>query len=64
MAFFLAYCITSMNFFRFMPPSRPSAAAVDEEITPRPIIKEEDLSKMDDISRDAGWATHDDIDYK
>lgn len=47
-----------------MPPSRPTAATVDEEITPRPIIKEEDLSKMDDIAHDAGWATHDDIDYK
>jgi len=46
-----------------MPPSRPTAAAVDEEVTPRPIIKEEDLSKMDDIAHDAGWATHDDIDY-
>jgi hypothetical protein len=22
------------------------------------------LSKMDDIAHDAGWATHDDIDYK
>ena len=48
-----------------MPPSRPSAAGVDEEsLAPRPIIKEEELSKMDDIAREAGWATHDDIDYK
>jgi hypothetical protein len=47
-----------------MPPSRPTASSVDEEVTPRPIIKEEDLSKMDDIAHDAGWATHDDIDYK
>ena len=35
----------------------------DEQIITRPIIKEEDLTKMDDISRDAGWAAHDDIDY-
>lgn len=33
-----------------------------EEIAPRPIIKEEDLNRMDDM-RDLGWATHDDIDY-
>lgn len=53
---------------RFPPPNRqqerdrppPSA---DEEIITRPIIKEEDLTRMDDISRDAGWAAHDDIDY-
>jgi len=59
------YCIfITFILFRFMPPSRPTAATVDEEVTPRPIIKEEDLSKMDDIAHDAGWATHDDIDYK
>lgn len=57
-------CVTRISFYRFMPPSRTTAAAVDEEISPRPIIKEEDLSKMDDIAHDAGWATHDDIDYK
>lgn len=39
------------------PPS------VEEEMVTRPIIKEEDLSRMDDISRDAGWAAQDDIDY-
>lgn len=60
-----SYCIFStFILYRFMPPSRPTAATVDEEVTPRPIIKEEDLSKMDDIAHDAGWATHDDIDYK
>jgi lipocalin len=30
----------------------------------RPIIKEEDLKQMDEIVRDNGWATADDIDYK
>nr|CAD7571807.1 unnamed protein product [Timema californicum] len=44
---------------RFVQPPRP----IEEEGVPRPIIKEEELSKMDDISHDAGWATHDDIDY-
>lgn len=34
-----------------------------ETIQTRPIIKEEDLSRMDDISRDAGWTASDDIDY-
>lgn len=44
--------------------SRPPSRHVDsDEVVPRPIIKEEDLSKMDDISRDVGWASHDDIDY-
>lgn len=46
---------------RFTPPQRERAA--EEEILTRPIIKEEDLTRMDDISRDAGWAAHDDIDY-
>ncbi len=36
----------------------------DDIILPRPIIKEEDLVRMDDIGRDAGWAVSDDIDYK
>lgn len=58
------YISSTFILYRFMPPSRPTAATVDEEVTPRPIIKEEDLSKMDDIAHDAGWATHDDIDYK
>lgn len=45
--------------------SRPPSRHVDtEEVTHRPIIKEEDLNKMDDIARDVGWASHDDIDYK
>lgn len=35
----------------------------EEPLVTRPIIKEEDLTKMDDISRDAGWAAHDVIDY-
>lgn len=35
-----------------------------EELAPRPIIKEEDLNRMDEISRDVGWAESDDIDYK
>lgn len=44
--------------------ARPSSRHVDvEEITHRPIIKEEDLNKMDDIAKDTGWASHDDIDY-
>ncbi|XP_011644357.1 protein PRRC2C isoform X7 [Pogonomyrmex barbatus] len=46
---------------RFPPPQRERVA--EEEILTRPIIKEEDLTRMDDISRDAGWAAHDDIDY-
>uniref|UniRef100_A0A6M2DUH9 Putative mediator of rna polymerase ii transcription subunit 12-like isoform x3 n=1 Tax=Xenopsylla cheopis TaxID=163159 RepID=A0A6M2DUH9_XENCH len=38
---------------------------IDLSDTPlqRPIIKEEDLDKMEDIARDVGWAAHDDIDY-
>ncbi|CAL1675422.1 unnamed protein product [Lasius platythorax] len=47
---------------RFPPPQRGERVA-EEEILTRPIIKEEDLTRMDDISRDAGWAAHDDIDY-
>ncbi|XP_018302966.1 protein PRRC2C isoform X3 [Mycetomoellerius zeteki] len=46
---------------RFPPPQRERMG--EEEILTRPIIKEEDLTRMDDISRDAGWAAHDDIDY-
>lgn len=46
---------------RLPVPQRDRVA--EEEIITRPIIKEEDLTRMDDISRDAGWAAHDDIDY-
>ena len=43
---------------------RNQQTPMDEEpMITRPIIKEEDLTKMDDISRDVGWAAHDVIDY-
>uniref|UniRef100_A0A1B6C1D3 BAT2 N-terminal domain-containing protein n=1 Tax=Clastoptera arizonana TaxID=38151 RepID=A0A1B6C1D3_9HEMI len=53
---------------RFMQSGRPTipqttSNADSEDSVPRPIIKEEDLNRMDDIARDVGWATHDDIDY-
>lgn len=51
---------------RFPPPpvrQQERERVPEEEIITRPIIKEEDLTRMDDISRDAGWAAHDDIDY-
>lgn len=38
--------------------------ATQDEVTTRPIIKEEDLKVMDDITEDSGWAAHDEIDYK
>ncbi|XP_065157791.1 protein PRRC2C-like isoform X2 [Atheta coriaria] len=34
-----------------------------EELAHRPIIKEEDLSGMDNLTGDMGWAINDDIDY-
>lgn len=44
--------------------ARPLSRHVDvEEVAHRPIIKEEDLHKMDDIAKDVGWASHDVIDY-
>ncbi|XP_064212179.1 uncharacterized protein nocte isoform X2 [Tribolium castaneum] len=49
---------------RNRPENRPPPRMVDaEEITPRPIIKEEELSRMDEIDKDMGWTCHDDIDY-
>ncbi|XP_059483980.1 protein PRRC2C isoform X2 [Neocloeon triangulifer] len=42
----------------------PSQRPVDDDaLFSRPIIKEEDLKQMDEIVRDNGWATTDDIDY-
>lgn len=47
--------------------SRP-ARLVDrepgEEVISRPIIKEEELNRMDEISKDAGWTESDEMDYK
>lgn len=44
---------------------RPSATPrAVEVLTARPILREEQISSLDDISRDAGWAQHDDIDYE
>lgn len=49
---------------RNRPENRPAPRLVDpEEITPRPIIKEEELIRMDEIDKDMGWTCHDDIDY-
>lgn len=33
-------------------------------IAPRPVIREEDLHRMDDIGRDASWVTQDELDYE
>ncbi|CAH1184606.1 unnamed protein product [Phyllotreta striolata] len=41
----------------------PRLADRDIEDMPRPIIKEEELSRMDEISKDMGWAESDEIDY-
>lgn len=35
-----------------------------EDVVPRPIIKDEELSRMAEISKDMGWADSDEIDYK
>ena len=44
--------------------SAPSASGDPGELYPRPIIKEEDLRRMDEISGDDGWAAfQDEPDY-
>ncbi|XP_038209509.1 uncharacterized protein LOC119830524 [Zerene cesonia] len=46
------------------PNPRPSATPrAVEVLTARPILRDEQISSLDDISRDAGWAQNDDIDY-
>lgn len=50
------------------PPPRaphrpaPTPRAV-EVLTARPILRDDQISSLDDMSRDAGWAQNDDIDY-
>lgn len=68
--FYLEYFIViGFNFNSFFSLSfslspRPNVSGVEEDVVvPRPIIKEEELNKMEDLSRDTGWASHDDIDY-
>lgn len=41
----------------------PGSYESEEPIIPRPIIKEEDLSRMDTLAKDDGWAKCDEIDY-
>ncbi|KAL1138785.1 hypothetical protein AAG570_008847 [Ranatra chinensis] len=48
---------------RSMQTSRAPAAAVPEDLIPQPIIREEDLNRMDELGSDASWAAHEDIDY-
>lgn len=47
---------------RHRAENRASRNADVDEVAHRPIIKEEDLNRMDDM-RDMGWAANDDIDY-
>lgn len=55
---------TTSSRYRSGPqPSGPPPSILDD-LAQRPIIKEEDLNRMDDMTRDAGWAANDDIDYK
>lgn len=42
--------------------NRSARSVETDEVAHRPIIKEEDLNRMDDM-RDMGWAANDDIDY-
>lgn len=42
-------------------PATPRAVEV---LTARPILRDDQISSLDDISRDAGWAQQDDIDYE
>lgn len=47
------------------PTPRPAALPrAVEVLTARPILRDEQISSLDDISKDAGWAQHDDIDYE
>ncbi|KAK9737368.1 BAT2 N-terminus [Popillia japonica] len=45
------------------PASIQRATDTPEEVSRRPIIKEEDLNRMDDMTKDMGWAAQDEIDY-
>lgn len=42
-------------------PATPRAVEV---LTARPILRDDQISSLDDMSRDAGWAQQDDIDYE
>lgn len=42
----------------------PTGRAEGDEPVTRPIIRDEELNKMDEIARDPGWAANEDIDYK
>lgn len=42
----------------------PGRGADGDEPVTRPIIRDEELNKMDEIARDPGWAAVEDIDYK
>lgn len=46
------------------PQRAPPAPRAVEVLTARPILRDEQISSLDDMSRDAGWAQHDDIDYE
>ncbi|CAO1439362.1 unnamed protein product [Diamesa serratosioi] len=42
---------------------RNSSAYEPDAISQRPIIKEEELDRIDSLAKDDGWAKHDEIDY-
>lgn len=42
--------------------NKPSADI--KELIPPPIIREEDLKKMNELSKEAGWSIQGEIDYK
>ncbi|XP_053600828.1 protein PRRC2C isoform X2 [Plodia interpunctella] len=43
--------------------SASAAPRAQDILSARPILRPDQISSLDDISRDAGWAQHDDIDY-
>lgn len=42
--------------------SKPTADI--KELIPPPIIREEDLNKMNELSKEKGWSNYEEIDYK
>jgi len=42
--------------------SKPTADI--KELIPPPIIREEDLKRMNELSKETGWSIHEEIDYK
>ena len=61
---FMIHGYNKMSYFLIQTTDNRQSTPVESDIlVQRPIIREEELERIESIAKDEGWAKHDEIDY-